>query len=210
MRPPIALENRDTQDGRLFSPSAGRNQEVIAEELSKILPENADVLEIASGTGEHGIAVLKCRSDVSWQFSDPDPESRKSQSAWIKYEGLKLPNPLNIDMTTDWTANLSAVDAIFCANMIHIAPIEALKGLAMAAAEIVKPTGVVWLYGPFLFGEASAPSNMDFDSSLKSRNMAWGVRESDFVKHIFALNGFNRSELRPMPKNNHLFGFSRR
>ena len=80
----------------------------------------------------------------------------------------------------------------------------------MAAAEIVKPTGVVWLYGPFLFGDASAPSNMDFDSSLKSRNMAWGVRESDFVKHIFALNGFNRSELRPMPKNNHLFGFSRR
>jgi len=210
MRPPIALEERDSQDGRLFSPSAGRNQNVIAEELSRFLPKNARVLEIASGTGEHGVAVLKQRSDIAWQFSDPDPDSRKSQLAWINYEGLNLPDPLNIDMTFDWAAKLSTVDAIFCANMIHIAPIEALEGLAKSAAEIVKSEGAVRLYGPFLFGETSAPSNMEFDKSLKSRNMAWGVRESEFVKHIFALNGFNRSELRPMPKNNHLFGFFRR
>jgi len=65
------------------------------------------------------------------------------------------------------------------------------------------------LYGPFLFGADSAPSNLDFDVSLKRRNAAWGVREIDFVKHIFAKKGFNVAKLRDMPKNNFLLGMSR-
>ncbi|WP_427449938.1 DUF938 domain-containing protein [Litorimonas sp. WD9-15] len=207
---PIALEARIEEDGRLFSPSAGRNREVIAEHLARVLPQNAKVLEIASGTGQHGITTLVARPDLDWQFSDPNAESRESQSAWIAHSGLDLPAPLEIDTTDDWTKALSEYDAIFCANMIHIAPVEALEGLARGAAKLVKDGGAVWLYGPYLFGEDSAPSNLDFDASLKSRNCAWGVRESDFVKHIFALNGFNQSELRPMPANNYFYGFFRR
>ena len=93
--------------------------------------------------------------------------------------------------------------------MIHIAPVSALNGLADLAAKAVKDGGQMILYGPFLFGSESAPSNLDFDASLKRRNAAWGVRELDFVKHIFAKNGFNISKLRDMPKNNFLLGLSR-
>jgi len=207
---PIALEERENEDGRLFSPSAGRNREVIAEHLAARLPESANVLEIASGTGQHGITTLAMRPDLHWQFSDPNAESRESQAAWIEHSGLDLPAPLEIDTTGDWTKPLPKYDAIFCANMIHIAPVEALEGLVKGASDMVNEGGAVWLYGPYLFGDDSAPSNLAFDASLKSRNPAWGVRESDFVKHIFALNGFNRSELRPMPANNHFFGFFRR
>lgn len=206
----IALEKRESQDGRLFSPSAGRNREDIASVLKDVLPNSARILEIASGTGQHGMTALEARSDLHWQFSDPDPVSRESQAAWIAHSGLKLEPPLHVDVTTDWTTELAPYDAIFCANMIHIAPIAALEGLARGAASLLPAHGVVWLYGPFLFGAESAPSNLDFDRSLKSRNPAWGVRESDFVKHIFALHGFNRSELCPMPANNHFFGFFRR
>lgn len=206
----IALEERESEDGRLFSPSAGRNREVIAEHLAQKLPQDARVLEIASGTGQHGIKTLAARPDLHWQFSDPNAESRDSQAAWIAHSGLDLPAPLEIDTMVDWAKPLLKYDAIYCANMIHIAPIEALEGLARGASEILKEDGVIWLYGPFLFGADSAPSNLDFVTSLKSRNPAWGVRESDFVKHIFALNGFNRSELRPMPANNHFYGFFRR
>lgn len=209
-RPPIALEKREDEDGRLFSPSAGRNREVIATELAQLLPQNASVLEIASGTGQHGMTVLEARPDLKWQFSDPDAASRASQTAWLNYSGSALPEPLAIDTTENWTEGLPQYDAIFCANMIHIAPITALEGLAKGAASLVKSDGAVWLYGPYLFEEDSAPSNLDFNRSLKSRNLDWGVRESEFVKHIFGLNGFNRSQLRPMPKNNHFFGFFRR
>lgn len=209
--PPIALEDRDESGGRLFSPSAGRNKADIAAELSELLPDGASILEIGSGTGEHGIEVMSCRPDLSWQFSDPDPASRASQAAWAVHLNLDIAAPLNLDMSDAQSRSriMQNYDAIFSANMIHIAPVSALEGLAKLAGEVLKDKGQMILYGPFLFGSDSAPSNLDFDASLKRRNPAWGVRELDFVKHIFAQNGFNVAKLRDMPKNNFLLGMSR-
>jgi len=87
-------------------------------------------------------------------------------------------------------------EAIFSANMIHIAPISALYGLAELASDVIKDGGQMVLYGPFLFGSDSAPSNLEFAASLKRRNPAWGVREIESVKHIFAKKGFNVATLR--------------
>ena len=210
-KPPIALEARDENGGRLFSPSAGRNKAVIAEGLSELLPEKASVLEIGGGTGEHGIETLTARPDLDWQFSDPDPASRLSQAAWASHLGFKVNAPLNLDMSDIQSrAQIKqSYDAIFSANMIHIAPVSALHGLADLASRAIKEEGQMILYGPFLFGKDSAPSNVDFDASLKRRNSAWGVREIDFVKHIFAKKGFNVAKLRDMPKNNFFLGMSR-
>jgi len=210
-KPPIALEDRGEDEGRLFSPSAGRNKADIVAALSQVLPQSASVLEIGSGTGEHGIETLNQRPDLKWQFTDPDPTSRESQAAWAKFSGIEVNLPLNLDMADAKSrAQITqSYDAIFSANMIHIAPIEALHGLAELASKAVKDNGQMLLYGPFLFGTNSAPSNLDFDASLKRRNPAWGVREIEFVKHIFAKHGFNAAELRDMPKNNFLLGMSR-
>ena len=209
--PPIALEERESEDGRLFSPSAGRNKVDIAEALAELLPTGGRVLEIGSGTGEHGIETLSQRPDLKWQFSDPDEESRVSQAAWISHLELNQSPPLNLDMTNpEWSADIQApFDTIFSANMIHIAPLEALKGIVSEAAKLLTPEGTIIFYGPFLFGEDSAPSNLKFDENLKRRNPTWGVREIESVKHIFAKQGFNRVQLRGMPKNNHILGLSR-
>jgi len=162
----VALEDRNIVDGRMFSPSAGRNKAVVAANLAELLPQKAKVLEIASGTG--------------------------------------------VDMcATDWTHSLDRFDALFSANMIHIAPWEAALGLAAGAVDVLTDSGAIWLYGPFLDGAESAPSNLAFDASLKSRNSAWGVRSIDSVKHIFAKHGFNGYSRRDLPKNNLLLGFSR-
>jgi len=208
---PTALEKRDENEGRLFSPSAGRNKADIAAGLSELLPSGASVLEIGSGTGEHGIETLTSRPDLNWQFSDPDPVSRASQAAWITYLGQDLSAPLNLDMSdVQSRAQITkSYDAMFSANMIHIAPISALNGLADLASQVIREGGQMILYGPFLFGSHSAPSNLDFDASLKRRNAAWGVRELESVKHIFAKKGFNVAKLRDMPKNNFLLGLSR-
>ena len=201
---PIALEERDAEGAKLFSPSAGRNKGVIAEALAGALPQGARVLEVGAGTGEHGAALGELRPDVVWQYSDPDAQSRASQAAWAR-DGW--PAPLDLDLRVgDWWAGLPRHDAIFSANMIHIAPIEAALGLAAGAAEL---TDVVHLYGPFLFGEDSAPSNLDFDESLRRRDPRWGVRPLEDVKHIFADAGFSVVDLRPMPRNNHLVRFGR-
>lgn len=207
---PIALEERQAQGHRRFSPSSARNKNIIAEHMKTLLSPEAHVLEIASGTGEHGQAICGVRDDISWQYSDPDGLSRLSQDDWRLDNPMQLRPSLPLDMTAlEWWGGLPNYDAVYSANMIHIAPIEACYGLAFGAAHLLKETGKLFLYGPFLDGDDSAPSNLTFDENLKSRNSTWGVREQAFVKHIFAKAGFNHSTLIPMPKNNHLFVFSR-
>lgn len=211
-KPPIALEARKSEEARLFSPSAGRNKADIAAALADILPIGASVLEIGSGTGEHGIETVGRRPDLTWQFSDPDKVSRASQLAWSEQSEHDFPVPLNLDMSEPASREqiTAKYDAIFSANMIHIAPISALYGLADLAGQALGETGKMILYGPFLTGDSSAPSNLDFDVSLKRRNTAWGVRDLDAVKHIFAKQGFNDASHRDMPKNNFILEMSRR
>ena len=209
---PVALEARQSEEGRLFSPSAGRNKSDISAALSKCLPQNARVLEVGSGTGEHGIATISLRPDLTWQFSDPDAASRESQAAWSAHVEHDFPAPLNLDMSDPASrAQIStSYDVIFSANMVHIAPISALHGLAHLAGQALNETGKMVFYGPFLLGQASAASNLEFDASLKRRNPEWGVRDLEAVKHIFAKHGLNKVVRSDMPKNNFLLEMSRR
>ncbi len=209
---PTALEARQSDKGRLFSPSAGRNKADISKALSNCLPMGAAVLEIGSGTGEHGIETVALRPDVIWQFSDPDSASRVSQAAWAAHSAHDFPEPLNLDMSDPVSCSqlTRKYDVIFSANMIHIAPISAVYGLAELAAQVLNDVGSVVLYGPFLRGEATAPSNLDFDASLKRRNPEWGVRDLEAVKHIFAKRGLKDVTLSDMPKNNFVLEMSRR
>ncbi len=209
---PIHLERRDPHEGlRLQSPSAGRNSAIIAEQLASILPEHANVLEIASGTGEHAVASCKARRDIMWRPSDPDERSRQSQNAWRTEIPEQMQESLAIDTTKpDWWNGLESYKALFCANMIHIAPWEAALGYAAGAQHLLGSDGVAILYGPFLEGADTALSNLEFDANLKDRNPLWGVRSLDSVKHIFADVGFNLSARIEMPKNNRILVFSHR
>ena len=208
--PPIALEDRDTDGARLSSPSAARNREPITTALSARLPEGARVLEIASGTGEHALAVVSARPDLNWTPSDPDPASRASENAWaIDAEGRIQP-ALDLDVSAQgWWESLEPFDAIYCANMIHIAPWAAAEGLFEGAANRLTADGALNLYGPFLEGADTAPSNLDFDASLKQRDPRWGVRPLADVDALAAQHGLERTERLAMPSNNLMLTFKR-
>jgi len=207
---PIHLETRTASGEKKFSPTAANNRAPISKVLLPLLPQNARVLEIASGTGEHALHMCQSRADIIWQTSDPDAESRMSQNAWAKEVAGQMKPSLDIDTTQDdWTCGLAKFDVIYCANMIHIAPWAAAEGLAKGAQDILKKDQICVLYGPFKEGDKTAPSNLDFDASLKSRNPAWGVRDLEAVKHIFELHGFNLIQQTAMPKNNQILVFKR-
>ena len=210
MPDPIALETRTPSGAKLHSPSAGRNKAAIAEVLFKLLPKDTSVLGIASGTGEHAAAALAARPDLAWQPSDPDAASRASQDAWAREAGGRMRPSLDISTTAPlWWGGLPGFDAIFCANMIHIAPWEAAQGLARGAARLLAPGGQTLLYGPFLEGSASTDGNLAFDRSLRARDPRWGVRELDDVKKLFAKHGHSLAQVIAMPANNRLLQFTR-
>lgn len=206
---PVAMEDRKVEDGRLYSPSAARNRAAIAEVFGRVLPARARVLEIGSGTGEHAVAVCQARPDIRWQPSDPDPVSRASQAGWARESGAAISAPLALDLLTgEAVSDLAPFDVLVCMNVIHIAPWAVAENLARLAAERLQPGGRVVLYGPYKEGDATAPSNLDFDASLKSRNPAWGVRDLDSVITLFAEAGFALAERVDMPANNLLLVLS--
>lgn len=212
---PVHLETREESlggqnMGRQYSPTAARNRDPIGQAFLPLVPENATVLEIASGTGEHAVHMCGLRDDIVWQPSDPDVDARRSQSHWRTEREGQIAAPLALNMTGgDWWAHIGAFDVIFCANMIHIAPWEATLGLAEGAGHVLTAGGIFALYGPFKEGAATAPSNLAFDEALKRRNPAWGVRELQSVKHIFADAGLNMMAPIEMPKENRLIMFEK-
>ena len=122
-------------DQRLFFPATVRNRGPIGEVLESFLPKNGSVLEIASGSGEHGVIFQKRFPSLNWQTSDPDPSYRKSIRAWIDQEQLSdsMPAPLDIDVRkTPWplpTYLQSTLKAIVCINMLHISAWECTQKL---------------------------------------------------------------------------------
>ncbi len=210
----VALENRETvDDARMFSPSAARNQAPIASVLAERLPRDAAVLEVGSGTGEHAVAVVGARPDVTWRPSDPDPASRASVAAWAAHTQLaQILAPLDLDARAErWEAlGPAQFDAVVSINMIHIAPWSACQGLAAGAGRVLRPGGVLILYGPFSRGGVhTAASNAAFDASLKSRDPSWGVRDIEEVAHAAEDHGLVLRETLAMPANNQVVVFDR-
>lgn len=208
---PIALEARLADAARLFSPSAARNRDPIGDQLAGLLPQGARVLEIGSGTGEHAVAVCQRRPDIVWQPSDPDAASRASQNAWAAEAAPNMLPALDLDLTRPGAAEqLARFDALVCLNVIHIAPWAVAEAMASASQTLIEADGLVYLYGPYLEGEATAPSNLEFDRSLKARNPAWGVRARPDVEALFMASGWTQPQRHEMPANNLSLVFRRR
>ncbi|WP_417622696.1 DUF938 domain-containing protein [Parasphingorhabdus sp.] len=193
---PSSIEQR-------HAPATMRNRDAIADLLRNILPAQGMILEIASGTGEHAVYFGQQFPELIFQPSDPDPECCQSIAAWTKRESMSnvLP-PLQLDAQAGrWDVAKPA--AILCINMVHISPWESSIGLFAKAASLLDPGAPLYLYGPYLRdGVETAPSNLDFERSLKSRDLRWGLRDVGDMDALAARNGFDRESLVEMPANN--------
>jgi hypothetical protein len=100
--------------------------------------------------------------------------------------------------------------AIFCANVIHIAPWRVAEGLFAGAARHLRDDGRLFLYGPFKRdGRHTALSNAVFDTSLRNQDSEWGVRDIGEVEKLAEGVGLPLREIVPMPANNFILMFGR-
>lgn len=194
--------NNNQHDYRLFSTAARRNRKPIFEVLKKFLPETGLVLEVASGTGEHGAYFAPRFPKLTWQPSDPNPEMRRSIQAWSRIEATKMNQSIDLDVQKKpWP--IKKASAVVCINLIHISPWRACLGLMEGAGKILEEGGVLYLYGPYkIKNRHYAQSNIAFDQSLKQQNEEWGVRDLDDVIKIASDFGLRFSQTLKMPKNN--------
>ncbi|HTN50930.1 MAG TPA: DUF938 domain-containing protein [Anaeromyxobacter sp.] len=162
-----------------------RNREPIAAALDEVLPASGTVLELGSGTGEHAVFLATRFPALAWQPSDPDPEARASIRAWAAE--ARLPNllpPLDLDLCLPAWRRRRA-DAVLCVNVLHVAPPECLRELALGAAEVLPPGGPLVAYGPFARrGERLLGRLARFDAELRAHDPGLGVREVEaLVEH---------------------------
>jgi SAM-dependent methyltransferase len=181
-----------------------RNREPILAVLGPLLGSAQSVLEIASGSGGHVVHFAAALPGIVFQPTDPDAPSRASIDAWVAESGLANVRPaMALDVTArPWPVS-GSVDAVICINMIHISPWAATLGLMRGAAQVVRPGGLLFLYGPYRRGGAhTADSNAAFDDSLRARNVEWGIRDMEAVAEAAKVEGFGALEVVTMPANN--------
>jgi len=185
------------------APATLRNRDPILSVLKRILPDKGLVLEIASGSGEHGAYFAPRLEGLTWQPSAPNPESRASISSWAEEtecDNLLAPVALDV-LVQPWP--VPQADAVVCINMIHISPWAVTQSLMAGAARTLSAGGVLYLYGPYMIdGEHTAPSNQAFHESLKSRDPQWGIRDLADVISEAETQGLEHVESVQMPANN--------
>jgi len=202
-------------DGRLDAAAFHRNHAPIWAVLEKFLAgKSGDVLEVGSGTGQHIVHFARHTPDITWWPSDLNEAHLKSIEAWRAHAGLaNIRPPLAIDLTDPaWSSALpEKLLAIFCANVIHIAPWHVAEGLFAGAGRYLQGGGRLFLYGPFKRdGQHTAVSNAVFDTSLREGNPEWGVRDIADVEGLASQNGLALEAAVDMPANNMILVFGRR
>lgn len=207
------------KDSRKYAPATERNREPILEVLKQVLPPNGTVLEVASGTGEHGVFFAPRLNPRQWLPSDRDPQLRASIEDWRAYQPAdNLYPPLELDASApvwpveaEYSSELAhsfdfdkyPLMAIVNINMIHISPWSSCLGLMSGAGRILPKDGILYLYGPFKQeGKHTSQSNITFDQALRSQNPEWGVRDLDDVVAAAQSQNLTFLQAYQMPANN--------
>jgi hypothetical protein len=201
----------DSLDLRRYAPATERNREPILAILRQVLPPTGTILEISSGTGEHGVFMAPQLAPRHWLPSDPNPDARSSIAAWQQSTPCdNIYSPIDLDASSShWLVesgdlpNYDPIVAVVNINMIHIAPRSAYLGLFAGASRILPIDGILYLYGPFKQGGVhTAPSNAAFDESLRSQNPQWGVRDLEEITAVAHSHNLELQQVYPMPANN--------
>ena len=179
-------------DGRLDAAAFHRNHQSIWSVLQTFLAgKSGDVVETGSGTGQHVVHFAKHSPDITWWPSDLNENHLRSIEAWRAYTALpNIRPPLRIDLSDSaWCPQMhdgsgpADLLAVFCANVIHIAPWRVAEGLFAGAGRYLRRDGRLFLYGPFKRdGKHTALSNAVFDTSLRQQDAEWGVRDISDVE----------------------------
>jgi SAM-dependent methyltransferase len=206
-------------DGRLDAPAFHRNHEAIWTVLQGFLAgKSGDVVEAGSGTGQHAVDFARRSPEITWWPSDLNAQHLKSIGAWRAHAGLaNIRPPLQIDLSDPaWCRQMhdgsgpGKLLAVFCANVIHIAPWRVAEGLFAGAGRYLRADGRLFLYGPFKRdGQHTAASNAAFDASLRESNPEWGVRDIADVEALAGAAGLAPTETAEMPANNLMLVFGR-
>ncbi|GAA3528904.1 DUF938 domain-containing protein [Zobellella aerophila] len=190
-----------------FSQACENNKRPILAVLRQVFGRSGVVLEVGSGTGQHGVFFAGQLPHLHWQPSDR-AENIPGMSLWFAEAGLaNLLPPLVLDVTQDgWPAG--RYQGVFTANTLHIMSWSEVEAMFAGLARVLAPEAWVCIYGPFNYeGRFTSPSNRAFDAMLRSQNSRMGIRDIADVTELAERHGLALQADHAMPANNRLLVF---
>ena len=187
-----------------YSAACDNNRQPIFEVIEVLFAGCKEVLEIGSGTGQHAVYFAQKLPHLVWRSSDL-PENHAGIEAWLNEANLSnTPAPLELDVNQAYWPKLN-VDAVFCANTIHIIGWDAVKALFAGVGKLLPDNGLLVLYGPFNYNNAyTSESNARFDVWLRQRDPDSGIRNFEDVDELANSADLYLQHDYAMPANNRL------
>ena len=191
------------------SAASDRNRHPILEQLLRLMPAGALVLEIGSGWGQHAVFFCQEIPGLRWQPSDRHEELSVLKLRLEQEGSQRIRTPVALDVLKDsWPAG--EFEAVFSANTAHIMSWPAVCATFEGVGACLVPGGPFFLYGPFNIGGCfTAPSNEAFDLGLRARNPEMGIRDLEALESLARKHQMKLQERISMPANNFLLVFEK-
>jgi len=195
-------------DARLHAPSAVRNVKAICDLVMHHAPQIGKALEIASGTGQHIVALAQAMPGLEWQPTDIDTLRRASIDLRVKeadLPNLALSVPLNATIS-GWARLHADQNLILLVNLLHLISEDEAKVLVSEAALALAPRGQLILYGPFLRdGKTTSKGDARFHVSLREQDPDIGYKNDWDVIDWLQQTCLELLQVVEMPANNLAF-----
>lgn len=197
-----ARRNEPSLTTKPFAPSAERNTVPILAVLRDALADVHSVLEVGSGTGQHAVAFAAALSHVHWTTAD-QRQHHAGIRAWLEDAGLpNVAGPVPLEIGIDPFPE-GPFDAVFTANTLHYMPWTAVEALMAAMPTVLRPGGVLVVYGPFREGgQFVSVNDPGFDTQLREGAPWRGLRDVEAVEALAVAAGLRRIATHKMPADN--------
>lgn len=187
-----------------YAPACERNQEPIRAALARILTEPATVLEIGSGTGQHGVYFATHLPHLHWQLTDV-ADNVPGIRLWQSEAALpNLPAPRVLDVLAPVDLDMP-FDAVFTANTVHFVSWNVVRALLRVATGHLRDGGDLLIYGPFNEeNRYTSEGNAALDEWLQSRDPDAGIKDLAEFEAVAGDYGLEPVAVHAMPANNQL------
>ncbi len=187
-----------------------RNQQPIADVLTKLFADSRHVLEIGSGTGQHAVYCAERLPHLIWQPTEL-AENLEGIEAWIHDSGLaNVRTPIELDAHKgDWSFS-EIYDAAFTANTVHYVGWSIVDAMFRGLSQYLAEGAVLAIYGAFnRNGRYTSEGNQGLDQWLRQRDPDSGLKDIEEVRELAESHGLVFDEEIAMPANNLILVFTR-
>ena len=201
-----------------YSQACERNKNPILEVLKSYCSQG-QLIEMGFGTAQHCTYFSSQLPQLEWYACDhPDYHPILEARKRLEASSSQLKGPYTL-----WADQLSFseqckkqkiplfYDYFFTANTLHIMNKKNVEFFCAQAASLLKPSGYLFLYGPFRFQDRPfAQSNLEFHHNLLARGVDSGIRDYEWIKSLLESTGLHPVEAKDLPSNNSFLIFQKR